>query len=566
MIMKNNIDLYYRWEYTPNNRSTSRQQTKDEKLIRRVIMKRTISIILSIVMMISMCVVSVAAEGDNTFSLTSDYAVTQVIERSMIDQTNKSGIYADAGQTFTLFVSPSNTEPSAPQQILVENDKIMIRNSVDNEGTLSWGEWRILNDPGQQNPNAGYVVCDGNNDELKIQKAIDNGVKVIYPIGTCVITNENTSTGDGDLSDHQVVINLKQDVTLDGMYCDELIFKNSAPAEKQVIFQLADGAKFKNVKMREEDCTVDTVNPMIFFGGECEVSDCSFSNLYDPYGMHGMYFYKGKFMNNMIDGWSLHSFGNIAYSFYCKAGSMVENNVFQNITNDPESYYSVMVIYDSQFNNNKFSNCNFQRGTVSIRGNMSGNTFSDIEDVSFELQTNVSGNHFFDINNVMFQLNGLTSGNTFEDIDDAFFEMAGMVSQNKFMRLSSQNYYMFDVQPFAVITNNVFQGCNSNGSYAFELLSDSSFCNNQITTFRFFGYDKQYIFTLQGDNVIISGNNIRKAKAPKPGENDNIYVVEKNPYVDGTICANNITDYKSMGEFTDTCKVVNNIVDEESTN
>ncbi len=527
-------------------------------------MKRTISIILSIMMMISMCVVSVAAEGDNTFSLTQDYAVTQVIERSMIDQTNKSGIYADAGQTFTLFVSPSNTEPSAPQQILVENDKIMIRNSVDNEGTLSWGEWRILNDPGQQNPNAGYVVCDGNNDELKIQKAIDSGVKVIYPIGTCVITNENTSAGDGDLSDHQVVINLKQDVTLDGMYCDELIFKNSAPAEKQVIFQLADGAKFKNVKMREEDCTVDTVNPMIFSGRECEVSDCSFSNLYDPYGMHGMYFYKGKFMNNTIDGWSLHSFGNIAFSFFCEADSTVENNVFQNITNDPESYYSVMVIYDSQFNNNKFSNCNFQRGTVSIRGNMSGNTFSDIENVSFELQTNVSGNHFFDINNAAFKLNGLTTGNIFEKIDSVIFDINDTIYGNKFRNLSSQEL-MFHIQSSAVIANNVFQVCKNNGFCTFQLESNSSFYNNQLSGFHFFGNNKQYMFYLEGDDVIISGNNIKEVKTSNPDENYNICVVESSD-VNGTICANNITDYKSMGEFTDTCKVVNNIVDEESTN
>ena len=116
-----------------------------------------------------------------------------------------------------------------------------------------------------------FVVCDGDHDELKLQAAIDSAQNnsVIYPVGTqCVLTNENTIRGYGlTNSSGGCVISLKGGMTLDGSMCDEFIFKNTNPAEKQHIFHISQFATMKNVTLVEDTKTVtsDTINPMVLY-------------------------------------------------------------------------------------------------------------------------------------------------------------------------------------------------------------------------------------------------------------------------------------------------------------
>ena len=99
-----------------------------------------------------------------------------------------------------------------------------------------------------------FVVCDGDHDELKLQAAISTAPynSVIYPVGTkCVLTNENTIRGYGlPESSGRAIISLKGSMTLDGSMCDDFIFKNTNPAEKQHIFHIPQSTTMKNVKCK----------------------------------------------------------------------------------------------------------------------------------------------------------------------------------------------------------------------------------------------------------------------------------------------------------------------------
>lgn len=91
----------------------------------------------------SMCILSVRAE-ETQFEM----CVAQIIDRESVDYTNKCGVYADAEQSFILIVSPAQPQTTggiyAPQQMLMENGQIMLRDSKVRDNRIVWEAWRSV--------------------------------------------------------------------------------------------------------------------------------------------------------------------------------------------------------------------------------------------------------------------------------------------------------------------------------------------------------------------------------------------------------------------------------------
>ena len=133
-----------------------------------------------------------------------------------------------------------------------------------------------------------FVVCDGDHDELKIQAALSRATRgtVVYIMGDCVLTNENTQDSGlvSGFGHYNAILNVGIRVTLDGTYCSSITFKNTNPAARQVIFFLGIMAKLKNINFQEDNttCTQTSVNPMILFGNSNAIVDnCVLGEVYD---------------------------------------------------------------------------------------------------------------------------------------------------------------------------------------------------------------------------------------------------------------------------------------------
>ena len=185
-----------------------------------------------------------------------------------------------------------------------------------------------------------FVVCDGDHDELKLQAAIDSAQNnnVIYPVGTqCVLTNENTIRGYGlTNSSGGCVISLKGGMTLDGSMCDEFIFKNTNPAEKQHIFHISQFATMKNVTLVEDTKTVtsDTINPMVLYAeDDSNIMFCSFVTIFSTHQIGVSTFKLGKvlFFNNVIDGFEGAPGNAITKEIYIARYAKIIGNEFLNI-------------------------------------------------------------------------------------------------------------------------------------------------------------------------------------------------------------------------------------------
>ena len=186
-----------------------------------------------------------------------------------------------------------------------------------------------------------FVVCDGDHDELKLQAAIDSAQNnsVIYPVGTqCVLTNENTIRGYGlTNSSGGCVISLKGGMTLDGSMCDEFIFKNTNPAEKQHIFHISQFATMKNVTLVEDTKTVtsDTINPMVLYAeDDSNIMFCSFVTIFSTHQIGVSTFKLGKvlFFNNVIDGFEGAPGNAITKEIYIARYAKIIGNEFLNFT------------------------------------------------------------------------------------------------------------------------------------------------------------------------------------------------------------------------------------------
>lgn len=484
-------------------------------------MKKAMSIILNIVMVISLCVISVTAEENDAFSLSPDYAVTQIIERGMIDQTNKSGIYADAGQTFTLFVSPSNTEPSTPQQILVENDTIMIRNSYEQDRAVVWEHWRMLN----QNDHEIYVVCDGNNDELKLQAAMETAPNnsIIYPVGECVITNENTIDSDDFPNNYKSILKIKSYMSIDGRYCEKMVFKNTLPSEHKMIFYMSENSSIRNLNFYEEDCSIDKINPIIIYSCDYgEVINCKFYNLFDTNEVASscginMNSYS-KFSNNLISGWTVNPYSSVSYSFRMMRESIIENNIFENIIAIQPITGNVISTLSSNINNNTFKNCNLNGGNMKFSG-------------------------------------GRFSGNYFNNVSSAYILLGGNIFGCNFNNVSSESDTIFDISQKSIVTGCIFQNCSLvNGTYMFDLGQGAIFSDNIIYNASLPSEQEIFVAILNKDTMFMNNRIHIKSESM---ENPEMYVLDG---YEGSVCMNNVTNSTSMGRFDDTCTVTNNVV------
>ncbi len=478
-------------------------------------MKRIVFVILSISMMINLCIIPVRGEENN---LSSDYAVTQIIEQSMIDQTNKSGIYSDSEQSFMLFVSPSGAETLAPQQILVKDDKIMIRNSFTQGDVLSWGAWRVLNDTEKQNSNAIYVVCDGDHDELKIQAAIDNASPkaVIYPIGYCELTNDNV------LETEKAVLYIKEGITLDGSYCDKMVFKNTSPSEGQIVFYMADSTTLRYIDFYEEACTKETINPSIVYnvyGAKTNIEYNKFTNIYDSF-LLGCYretfcLPNSRFAHNEINGWEMYYDLVKPISFSISNG-ICEQNSFDSLHAD--QYGRMWSINNSLFSGNSLSNCDFGGGRIEINGGgrTSGNVFKKVKNVDFDLNGNIINNTFISCSSSSTLINlhfeSIFEGNTIRSSRTNGDELISMyneviISNNLFMRvvISPSTKCLIGVHGYGSIKGNIIEpqitseGVHEDFNLIYSTFNDYVICKDNITSYPSIGL-------FEGKNNIISDN------------------------------------------------------------
>ena len=211
-----------------------------------------------------------------------------------------------------------------------------------------------------------FVVCDGDHDELKLQAALSRATRgtVVYIMGDCVLTNENTQDSGlvSEFGHYNAILNVGIRVTLDGTYCSSITFKNTNPAARQVIFFLGIMAKLKNINFQEDNttCTQTSVNPMILFGNSNAIVDnCILGEAYDvnqnDSTVGNIIMCSGsKFTNNVIDSWGLKTKTNTG-SCMKFSGVFVDNNKFTNIwtTDNSESGY-LMSVLSSTFINNVF--------------------------------------------------------------------------------------------------------------------------------------------------------------------------------------------------------------------
>ena len=249
-----------------------------------------------------------------------------------------------------------------------------------------------------------FVVCDGDHDELKIQAAISTAPynSVIYPVGTkCVLTNENTIRGYGlPESSGRAIISLKGSMTLDGSMCDDFIFKNTNPAEKQHIFHIPQSTTMKNVKFEEDIKTVtsDTINPIVLFAEtESEIVSCSFVNIFSTHQLGVSTFKLGKvlFFNNVINGFEGAPGNVITREISIANYAKIIGNEFLDFTQNKQCLGYMLSASKIFFQDNYIENC--ENCIMSLGGNIIGNVFSSIENCTINCGGEIIGNTFSSI-------------------------------------------------------------------------------------------------------------------------------------------------------------------------
>lgn len=370
----------------------------------------------------------------------------------------------------------------------------------------------------QTTQKAIYVQCDGDHDELKLQEALANASAgdVIYPVGDCVLTNENTVAISAT---HQGVLNVSNGITLDGRYCGSMVFSNTAPAEYQIIFNLANKAKLKNVNFTEENCTTETINPtLIYAGTHCEVSDCTFADVYDTnqnatnsYAIYANSYC--KFVRNAVDGFFAGKIPVTRKLIYIYSFSNIEGNTFENMSSAEGSY-----------------GCLFQFSNSSVTGNM----FKNIDIYNATISGGV----------VLFANNNLNSVY-------AKINMSGSVTSCDFNTCGSDSEFIW-LSSGARMMGCRLMRCNS-GADCVLIMGESGakIIGNNISGITAQDSGEQ-IAIYCVDTGFVSGNTI----SFKATENTEVYAVDA---YDKTICTGNITSQSSIGRFDDTCVVANNI-------
>lgn len=379
-----------------------------------------------------------------------------------------------------------------------------------------------------------FVVCDGDHDELKIQAALSRATRgtVVYIMGDCVLTNENTQDSGlvSGFGHYNAILNVGIRVTLDGTYCSSITFKNTNPAARQVIFFLGIMAKLKNINFQEDNttCTQTSVNPMILFGNSNAIVDnCVLGEVYDvnqdDSTVGNIIMCSGsKFTNNVIDGWCLKTKTNIGACMKF-SGVFVDNNKFTNIwtTDNSESGY-LMSVLSSTFINNVFEDNTVPQGEIYFSGNKS-----------------------------------LCYHNIFNSSDIGNITLAGNTANNVFISLDLNE--RIAVRLGSICNDNTFLGLKvKEGDCAFDLGIESTFANNYIKDLSIITTDstegKEYNI-LYANKAFCRDNVILLSAATNTLEN--LYVIEANA---SSVVTGNVTSASSIGQLDEGCVAEGNTV------
>ena len=379
-----------------------------------------------------------------------------------------------------------------------------------------------------------FVVCDGDHDELKIQAALSRAARgtVVYIMGDCVLTNENTQDSGlvSGFGHYNAILNVGIRVTLDGTYCSSITFKNTNPAARQVIFFLGIMAKLKNINFQEDNttCTQTSVNPMILFGNSNAIIDnCVLGEVYDvnqdDSTVGNIIMCSGsKFTNNVIDGWCLKTKTNIgACMKFTKV--FVDNNKFTNIwtTDNSDSGY-LMSVSASIFINNVFEDNTIPQGEIYFSGN-----------------------------------NSLCNHNIFNSSDIGNITLAGNTANNVFISLDLNECIAVKLR--SICNDNTFFGLKvKEGDCAFDLGIESTFANNYIKNLSIITTDstegKEYNI-LYANKAFCRDNVLLLSAATNALEN--LYVIEANA---SSVVTGNVTSASSIGRLDEGCVAEGNTV------
>lgn len=379
-----------------------------------------------------------------------------------------------------------------------------------------------------------FVVCDGDHDELKLQAALSRATRgtVVYIMGDCVLTNENTQDSGlvSGFGHYNAILNVGIRVTLDGTYCSSITFKNTNPAARQVIFFLGIMAKLKNINFQEDNttCTQTSVNPMILFGNSNAIVDnCVLGEVYDvnqdDSTVGNIIMCSGsKFTNNVIDSWGLKTKTNTG-SCMKFSGVFVDNNKFTNIwtTDNSESGY-LMSVLSSTFINNVFEDNTVPQGEIYFSGNKS-----------------------------------LCYHNIFNSSDIGNITLAGNTANNVFISLDLNE--RIAVRLRSICNDNTFLGLKvKEGDCAFDLGIESTFANNYIKNLSIITTDstegKEYNI-LYANKAFCRDNVILLSAATNALEN--LYVIEANA---SSVVTGNVTSASSIGRLDEGCVAEGNTV------
>ena len=379
-----------------------------------------------------------------------------------------------------------------------------------------------------------FVVCDGDHDELKIQAALSRAIRgtVVYIMGDCVLTNENTQDSGlvSGFGHYNAILNVGIRVTLDGTYCSSITFKNTNPAARQVIFFLGIMAKLKNINFQEDNttCTQTSVNPMVLFGNSNAIVDnCILGEAYDvnqnDSTVGNIIMCSGsKFTNNVIDGWCLKTKTNIGACMKFTE-VFVDNNKFTNIwtTDNSDSGY-LMSVSASIFINNVFEDNTIPQGEIYFSGN-----------------------------------NSLCNHNIFNSSDIGNITLAGNTANNVFISLDLNECIAVKLRSICN-DNTFFELKVKEGDCAFDLGVEATFANNYIKN----------LSIITTDSTEVKGYNILYANKAFCRDNvillsaatnilENLYVIEANA---SSVVTGNVTSASSIGQLDEGCVAEGNTV------
>lgn len=368
-----------------------------------------------------------------------------------------------------------------------------------------------------------FVVCDGDHDELKIQAAIDSAQNnsVIYPVGTqCVLTNENTIRGYGlTNSSGGCVISLKGGMTLDGSMCDEFIFKNTNPAEKQHIFHISQFATMKNVTLVEDTKTVtsDTINPMVLYAeDDSNIMFCSFVTIFSTHQIGVSTFKLGKvlFFNNVIDGFEGAPGNAITKEIYIARYAKIIGNEFLNFTQNKPLLGFMLSATNIFFQCNYIETCD--NCLISLGGSIMGNIFRSMEDCSISCGGEIIGNIFSSI---------------YQNEDTSFLTNSGRLIGNQFtsIRITGEYVQFIDCSNSSIISDNYMSITSIPATGSCSLIGATG-------------------------KTLILNNTFSTSSSLADNNEFNLLDVDGN-----TVIKNNVTSAKSFGRIADTCIAEGNI-------